>query len=99
MNIEKYADLMICDSWLQFGEGGRFIRTSRHVMHSVYFCESEEAVPLLKRLVSGLPTAVVRVRVRAVCGVYGGQSGTGAGFLRLLLFPLSMIIPPISPSS
>jgi hypothetical protein len=44
-----------------------------------------------------LPTAVVRVRVRLACGVYGGQSGTGAGFLRVLRFPLP-IIPPISPS-
>jgi hypothetical protein len=44
-----------------------------------------------------LPTAA-RVRVRAACGVCGGQSGTGAGFLRLLRFPLP-IIPPISTSS
>jgi hypothetical protein len=43
-----------------------------------------------------LPTAAGRVRVWAVCGVYGGQSGTGAGFLRVLRFPLP-IIPPISP--
>jgi hypothetical protein len=33
------------------------------------------------------------------CGVCGGQCGTGAGFLRVLRFPLSIIIPPISPSS
>jgi hypothetical protein len=44
-----------------------------------------------------LPTAA-RVRVRAACGVCGGQSGTGAGFLRALRFPLP-IIPPISPLS
>jgi hypothetical protein len=45
-----------------------------------------------------LPTAAYRVRVRAACGVYEGQSGTGAGFLRVLRFPL-LIIPPVSPSS
>jgi hypothetical protein len=28
-----------------------------------------------------LPTAAARVRVRAACGVRGGQSRTGAGFL------------------
>jgi hypothetical protein len=47
---------------------------------------------------SWLPKAVARVRVRAVCGVCGKQSGIGAGFLRVLRFPLP-IIPPISPSS
>jgi hypothetical protein len=45
-----------------------------------------------------LPTAAARVRVQAACGVCGGQSGTGAGFLRVLRFPLP-IIPPIAPSS
>jgi hypothetical protein len=44
------------------------------------------------------PTAAARVRVRAACGVCGGQRGTGAGFLRVLRFPLP-IIAPISPSS
>jgi hypothetical protein len=45
-----------------------------------------------------LPTAAARVRVWAACGVCGGQIGTGAGFLRVLRFPVS-IISPISPSS
>jgi hypothetical protein len=45
-----------------------------------------------------LPTAAARVRVRAACGVCGGQSSIGAGFLRVLRFTLP-IIPPISPSS
>jgi hypothetical protein len=45
-----------------------------------------------------LPTAAARVRFRAACGVYGAQSGTGAGFPQVLQFPLP-IIPPISPSS
>jgi hypothetical protein len=45
-----------------------------------------------------LPTAAARVLVRAACAVCGGQSDTGAGFLRVLQFPLPIIIPPISPS-
>jgi hypothetical protein len=45
-----------------------------------------------------LPTSAARVRVRAACGVCGGQSGIGAGFLRVLRFPLP-IIPLMSPLS
>jgi hypothetical protein len=44
-----------------------------------------------------LPTVAVRVHIRAAHGVCGGQSGTGADFLRVLQFPLP-IISPISPS-
>jgi hypothetical protein len=45
-----------------------------------------------------LPTAAARVRsqVRS-CGICDGQSGTGAGFLRVLRFPLPIIIPPTAP--
>jgi hypothetical protein len=43
-----------------------------------------------------LPIAAARVRVRAASGICGGQSGTWAGFLWVLLFLLS-IIPPTSP--
>jgi hypothetical protein len=31
--------------------------------------------------------------------ICGGQSGAGAGFLRVLRFPLPIFIPPIAPQS
>jgi hypothetical protein len=41
-----------------------------------------------------LPTAAVQVRSRGEsCGTGGGQSGTGAGFLRLFRVPLPVINP------
>jgi hypothetical protein len=47
-----------------------------------------------------LPTAASRVRARVLsCGNCGGQSGTGAGFLRVLRFPLPFFIPPVAPQS
>jgi hypothetical protein len=46
-----------------------------------------------------LPTAVARVQSRVLSsGICGGLSGVGAGFLRVLRFPLPFI-PPNSPSS
>jgi hypothetical protein len=48
---------------------------------------------------SWLPTAAARVQSRVwSSGICGGQSGVGAGFLRVLRFPLP-VIPPNSPSS
>jgi hypothetical protein len=43
-----------------------------------------------------LPTAAARVWS---CGICDGQSGAGAGFLRVLRFPLTIFIPPIAPQS
>jgi hypothetical protein len=47
-----------------------------------------------------LPTtaAWVQAQVRS-CEICGGQSGTGAGFLRPLRFPLPILIPLIAPHS
>jgi hypothetical protein len=47
-----------------------------------------------------LSTAAARVRARAwSCGICGGQSGAGAGFLRVLRFPPPIFISPIAPQS
>jgi hypothetical protein len=41
------------------------------------------------------PTAAARVRAHvSSCGLCGGQSVTGAGFLQVILFPLPILIPP-----
>jgi hypothetical protein len=45
-----------------------------------------------------LPTAAARVRARgSSCGIYGGQSGTRVGFLRVFRFPLPIFSPPNAP--
>jgi hypothetical protein len=47
-----------------------------------------------------LPTAAAKVQTRAQsCRICGWQSGAGAGFLRVLRFPLQIFIPSISPQS
>jgi hypothetical protein len=47
-----------------------------------------------------LPIAAARIRSRVwSSGKCGGQIGAGAGFLRVLRFPLPIFIPPIAPQS
>jgi hypothetical protein len=47
-----------------------------------------------------LPTTAAMVRGHGrSCGIRGGQSGARAGFLRVLRFPLPILIPPTAPHS
>jgi hypothetical protein len=47
-----------------------------------------------------LLTAAARVRSQiSLCGICGGLRDTGAGFLRVLRFPLIILIPPTAPHS
>jgi hypothetical protein len=47
-----------------------------------------------------LPNAAARFRSQVKpCGVCGGQSDTEAGFLLVVRFPLSILIPPTAPHS
>jgi hypothetical protein len=55
--------------------------------------------PLAQNVRRRLSTAVARVQARVrSCGICGEHSGTGAGFLRVLRFPLP-IIPLTAPHS
>jgi hypothetical protein len=50
------------------------------------------------RIIRRHPTAAARIRAQVgSCEICGGQSGTGAGFLRVLQFPLPILIPPTAP--
>jgi hypothetical protein len=71
-------------------DGGR-----TEITENNYLCTGGAIAQVVSRW---LPTAAARVRVRAAYGVCGGQSGTGADFLRVLRFPPPIILP-ISPSS
>jgi hypothetical protein len=62
------------------------------------YCELGSAIA--QAVSRWLPTAAARVRARVwSCGICGGQSGAGAGFLRVLRLPLPIFIPPIAPQS
>jgi hypothetical protein len=50
------------------------------------------------RLVAGYPPRWSGFDPRS-CGICGGQSSIGAGFLRVLRFPPTILIPPTAPHS
>jgi hypothetical protein len=64
-------------------------------------CNSESRGGAIAQAVSHrLPTTGVQVRAQVMsCGICSGQSGTRAGFLPVLWFPLPIFIPPTGPHS
>jgi hypothetical protein len=86
--------------WLEVKwQQGMFAVQSAQAFHHKYI----ELVYNLGRAIAQavsrwLPTAAARVpsQVRS-CGICGEQNGTGADFLRVLRFPLPILIPPTAP--
>jgi hypothetical protein len=76
------------------------LRSQPHSSSLSFFCYCVNGSAVGQVVSRWLPTAAARVRAR-VCsnGICGGQSGAGAGFLRVLRSLLPIIIPPNSPSS
>jgi hypothetical protein len=69
-------------------------------MTNVFSYEQSLSRAIAQAVSRWVPTAAARVRARVwSCGICGGQSGAGAGFLRLRRFPLPIFIPPIAPQS
>jgi hypothetical protein len=69
---------------------------TRYILHYYYGRGIAQAVS------RRLPTAAARFRALVwSSGICGGQNGTGEGFLRVLQFPLPILIPPTAshPSS
>jgi hypothetical protein len=86
-------------SFINMGLDSNYAQLSHHglQMESV---TSRHGRAIAQAVSRWLPTAAARVQTRVwSSGICGGQSGAGAGFLRVLRFPLPIFIPPISPSS
>jgi hypothetical protein len=84
-----------------------FSANPAEIFRIAYICDSYEKLfsvtklgcAIAQTVSSRLPTEAARVQsqIRS-CGVCDGQSGTGAGFLRVLRIPLSVFIPPTAPT-
>jgi hypothetical protein len=66
--------------------------------YSTHFVFPQSELHIQTALSALVSTAAARIQsqVRS-CGVCGGQSDTGAGFLRVLRFPLAVITPRAAP--
>jgi hypothetical protein len=73
----------------------------RIIVRSIHGCNRRSLDSAIAQAISRwLPTAEACVRSRVwSSGICGGQSGAGAGFLRVLRFPLPILFPLIAPQS
>jgi hypothetical protein len=63
------------------------------VLANVNFLHGNKGHAIAQPVSRRLPTAAARVRTEIrTCGTCGGQSGTGIGFLRVLQFPLLILL-------
>jgi hypothetical protein len=75
-------------------------KSSRAIICVSWLVTTELGLAIAQAVTRWLPTAAARVRSRVwSSGICGGQSGAGAGFLRVLRFSLPIFIPSNSPSS
>jgi hypothetical protein len=67
---------------------------------TLYITKTDVGHTIAQEVSRWLPIAAAWVRARLwSCGICGGQSGVGAGFLQVLRFPLPNFIPPTAPQS
>jgi hypothetical protein len=84
-----------------FREYGDHVSVTFITLHSVFKLSFFNIGRAVAQAVSRrIPTAAARIRAHVKsCGFCGGQSGTGAGFLRVLQFLLPILIPSTAPHS
>jgi hypothetical protein len=76
------------------------LKTSLRVRHTLEYVTQRRGRTTAQVVSRRLPTAAFRVLSQVKkCGICGGQIGIGAGFLRILPFPLPIFIPPTAPHS
>jgi tRNA U54 and U55 pseudouridine synthase Pus10 len=109
--LDRYT-LYIVAVYLSNERNIPFLKKS-HTLRSCFVCLKLELQPMLECKLScnplkgraiaqavshRLPTAAARVRAQVrSCGICGGQSDTGAGFLQVLRCSLTILIPRTAP--
>jgi hypothetical protein len=81
------------DNWATTGFLSRTMNHGVSILGVTLPKDGAKAQPISRRL----PTTATRVRAQVrSCGICGGRSGTGGYFIRVLLFPLTILIPSIA---